>query len=166
VPLWLSREFPFDEGVRIENWDSRTLAFVDRRGPMRDFPHSGLGTHIMSARLQEVISAAAPDAVQFLPIRTLSSIGDEIATGYALTNYLIWCDAVDRKRSVPRAGLKKVAKDDGNYDLDKLVLNPKKITAPIFRVDGVDDVYVYREDVVERIQEIGVTGIAFEPIES
>ncbi|HET6328892.1 MAG TPA: DUF1629 domain-containing protein [Planctomycetaceae bacterium] len=167
VPLWLCHEFPFDEGVRIEDWDSRTLVFVDRRGPLRDFPDSALGNHIMSAKLQEVISAVAPDTLQFLPIRMLSSIGDEVATGYALSNYLIWCDAVDRKRSVPGEGRKRVVKDeDGDYDLDKLVLDPKKIIAPIFRVNGVDDVFVYREDVVERIQQIGATGIAFEAIES
>ncbi|HUE15992.1 MAG TPA: DUF1629 domain-containing protein [Planctomycetaceae bacterium] len=170
LPFWLYAgpfvQFPFDEGVRIENWDSRTFAFVTLRGPLNDFPPPGFAIHIMSPKLQEVISAAAPGAIQFLPIGIRSWVGEEIAHGFAVANYLIWCKAVDAKRSVPWAGMQKVIKHKGYYLLSKLVLNAKKIDAPIFRVTGLENVHVYREDVVERINAMGATGVVFEPIES
>lgn len=165
LPWWLQDEFPLRDGKDVSNWNRKLFAFYVHPGEKLDFPVVIGEYHVMSQKMQMLLKQLAPGAFQFLPFRIRSSIGDDITEGYAVANYRVWLDAVDRKRSKLLPGETRYRRVYGDFLLQDVVLNPKKISdAAVFRVVGCTRLHLYREDVVEKLKRQGLTGLNFIPI--
>ena len=53
----------------------------------------------------------------------------------------------------------------GNYLLDRVVLNAKKLVHPVCRIQGWTPYYIYRDEIVDALQDEGITGLHFEEVE-
>ena len=153
------------DGQPVTDWNSRLFAIIASEGVVVDFGCVFSEWHVMSDRMQSLITRLAPGAVQFLPFRIRSPIGDVAAESYAVANYLVLQRAIDKKLSKP-AIEGWVLQDWGDYEIEHLVLNRKAIgDARIFRVYGQSDLVVVREDLVDALQAASITGCAFSSVE-
>lgn len=169
------REWDLRVGRYIESWNSNTTAIYDDENiEYSDYPFATGLLPVYSERLKSLMENLVIYGIQYLPIRILKRDGAKEVGGYHIANYLNVIDCLDRERSVYQIWTKenllfweKRPHVLGTFrDVTKAVIDSKKTgDIPIFRLWGWEMMVVVRENVMEAIEEAGITGCVFREIE-
>lgn len=176
-PQWLI-DFPFLEdkfdmlsGKRYShNWNPLIYAFSwdSDDGVVIEHPDypAVLGEHFnaCSERMADIIMSFDAGAVEFLPFRTRTSVGEDVTNHYRLMNCLKWISAIDKKKSRLSDEKAGYCLQEREYILDKVVLDPKHFDGPIFRINGWPHCWVIREDLVQAFDDAGISGLTLEEL--
>lgn len=167
VPAFLEERWPLDNGRAVNDWNPQLWLTIVRDGCAVDFPRVVGDWHVVSERMRTVLTEFAPDAVQYLPIRIRTLLGQRVPSTYSVANYRLLLDVLDRERST---FLENDRSTDQSGDFRKLstpVLSRRQIgPSAVFRVRGKRALVVYRRDVVCELCEIGIAGCVFSRIET
>ncbi len=122
-----------------------------------DFLDNMLGLLIASARVQALLKEFQPSDLEFLPVVIANSAGELVAAkGYAIINPLGGQDIVDRQKSECEID------DQGEIqNVDRLVLSTRNLgpSSALFRVDGLRNMILVREDLLRAFERAHFTGL-------
>ncbi|MFP2926890.1 imm11 family protein [Pyxidicoccus sp. 3LG] len=159
----VSNDWQMTEGVPLRNSlrEAATLRLASGRGDMLcDFVPNLSMALILSEPAVELLRAegvAADEVIEYLPITLLDKRGRPTRVRYYLVNPLLKVACMDAKASefLKSSGGEKV------LSVERLVLEQERIPsdAKLFRLDECTEVIVIRSDLVQRIQEAGLTGL-------
>ena len=115
---------------------------------------------IISDRFRAVLEEFDVKDIEYLPVKIKNHKGRMASEHYWIANFLVLTEAVDRERSIFDDN---PGSENGIFSFDKLVLRKDilKSGPVIFSLKEEPMTVIARQDLVERIEEEGLTGVEF-----
>lgn len=162
VPSAITKQYQLTQGKsRAQGWPDAVTLEYSRDKPegleLTDWIDNSMSWMIISSAFRKVLEAFPVTDVEYLPIQLQNHKKKISSTDYSIGNFTKLVEAVDREQSVfEEAG--------GDITLfDKLVLRPDIVRSgpSLFRMKERDILVLGREDLVNKLQKAGMTGVKF-----
>lgn len=165
TPSSIPEQYQLRKGVsRLNGWPEDVFFEFSRDNPegmiLTDWVENSPCWLIISDRFKAVLEKFREENIEYLPIKIKNHKGRLVSERYWIVNFLVLIEAVDREHSVFKV-------DGGNVGgirmFDKLVLREDilKSGPVIFRLKEQPMIVLSRQNLVERLNEEGITGMRF-----
>lgn len=167
VPRHLKRKYQLLEGIsRLDGWHPEMTAQFSAHRPegmiLNDYVNTSFGWLLISGRFKTLLEddTLHLEHVEYLPLKINNHKGRLASDDYWIVNFLAPVEGVDRERSVYQAD---AASADRISIFDALALREEVHEAgpPVFRLKEQPRLILVREDLVRRVEELGLTGMEF-----
>ena len=165
IPSNLKKKYQLLKGVsRSEDWPSdMAFKFSDNRAEgmvLTDWIQNAFALLLVSDRFKTVLEACEPDHIEYLPVAMADHRGEIVDGRYWVVNSLVLPPVVDRSKSI----FEPAGADEGKMSkFEKLVLLEDVVDngPAVIRPAEYPRIVLLREDLVEQLNAIDVTGVQF-----
>lgn len=165
TPYSIPEQYQLRKGVsRLNGWPEDVFFEFSKYKPegmiLTDWVKNSRVWLIISDLFKAVLEEFCEENIEYLPIKIKNHKGRFVNELYWIANFLVLIEAVDREHSIFRV-------DTGNVGcirmFDKLVLREDILKSGplIFRLKEEPLQVIARQDLVERLNEKGITGVRF-----
>lgn len=130
-----------------------------------DYLFSINGWSLFSERFRDLIEAAFPGTIQFIPFKLIADDSVIRAGDYFIGQLLHVIDALDFDRTATMTDWAR--RENGTYDIDLFkpiyILERKVYDLPIFRLDGAQTFIWVGDEFRQLVIDNGITGCRFQP---
>lgn len=165
IPSNLKKKYQLLKGIaRLSDWpEDIILEFSKQRSEgmnLTDYVENSFGWLLISNRFKRVLEEFGAASIEYLPVKIKNHKGRIAGEAYWIGNFLVLTEAVDRNLSMFEAD----ALDENQiFRFDKLVLRDDVLNSNplIFRLKEQPRMVIARQDLVERFEKEGLTGVKF-----
>lgn len=158
---------PLNFGKELENFPKVTLSFKSNVLP--DAIPNVNNYIIFNQNIIALLKEAGVDYIQYFDVDVANKAGEVTSDDYKCLNILKIVDAIDFENSK----LKWTDLDEGETEEDRFILGVLELrlnysnigNLPLFRLKGLENLLVFREDVAQKIVNKRYTGLEFYPAE-
>jgi hypothetical protein len=168
IPAGLVRKYELLKGVpRLASWPKDlTVDFAKSRPEgmnLTDSVPNTFGWLLVSGRLKALLIEAGAADLEHLPVKVRNHKKRIASEDYWIENFLTFVEAVDRGQSAFDVD---AADDELIFAFTRLVLldSVARGGPPIFRLKEKPRLILVRDDLAQRIQAAGLTGMRFTPV--
>lgn len=165
TPDAIPKQYQLLEGVsRLDGWPDDVVFEFSKDRPegmnLTDYVENSPQWLIISDRFKAILEEFHVEEIEYLPVKIKNHKGRMASEHYWIASFLVLTEAVDRESSIFDDD---PGSEDGIFSFDKLVLRQDilKSGPMIFRLKEEPMTVITRQDVVERIEEEGLTGVEF-----
>ena len=165
IPKTIKKQYQLIEGVsRIDDWPDEVIFQFSRSRPegmnLTDWIENPSGWLLISNRFKSLLEDFNPKHIEYLPVSINNHKGRIASKDYWIANFTTLTKAVDRELS----DFDEDPVDaDEIFTFEKLILQEEILISgdEIFRLKELPRLILARQDLVERINKNGLTGMIF-----
>ena len=158
---------PINFGKRLENFPKISLSFKSKQLP--DSIPNVNNYIVFNQNIISLLRDAHVDSIQYFDVDVEDKVGEVVSENYKCLNILKVIDGIDFENSK----LKWTDLSEGETEEDRFILgvldlrlNYSKIdNEPLFRLKGLENLLIFREDLAQSIVNNKYTGLEFYPVE-
>lgn len=165
TPDAIPKQYQLLKGVsRLDGWPEDVVFEFSKDFPegmnLTDYVENSSQWLIISDRFRAVLEEFDVKDIEYLPVKIKNHKGRMVSEHYWIANFLVLTEAVDRECSIFDDN---PGSENGIFSFDKLVLRKDilKSGPVIFSLKEEPMTVIARQDLVERIEEEGLTGVEF-----